>query len=115
MTLLLAVVLVMGVAVPALAYSAHVVDTGEGCTIGAHAFEHWTKARHISWDDNYGCNKITQKRVRRCMGDNIAQWEGPTTANTIDRQYAVCDAISTHTFGYDINGDKYDSWAYSGP
>lgn len=68
-----------------------------GCRIGAQAFEHWTAARHISYDDNGGCAKIHQTAVRRCWGTNYTSSYGYTTANTIDRQWNGCDHVYTRT------------------
>ncbi|NOY56784.1 MAG: hypothetical protein GXP34_12495 [Actinobacteria bacterium] len=79
-----------------------------GCRIGAQAYESWTKATHVSYDDNGGCAKIAQKNKRRCWGSNYTYSTQYTSAEVIDLRYAGCDALYTITYAKDVN------WNYLG-
>jgi hypothetical protein len=79
-----------------------------GCRIGAQAYESWTKATHVSYDDNEECAKIAQKNKRRCWGSNYYYTTSYTTADTIDLRYLGCDALYTITYAKDAQ------WNYLG-
>ena len=89
-------------------------DVGSGCRIGAQAYEHWTKARHVSYDDNDGCGNLQQTNVHRCWGVTYQDTFGYWATNRIDKQYAGCDAIYMKTKAKDFNGNYLgfvDVWA----
>ncbi len=112
-TILLVVLMLFASATVAYGATAE-KDVGSGCRIGAQAYEHWTKARHVSYDDNYGCGDLYQYHVRRCWGTNKYYWSGWISTNRIDKQYAGCDAIYTKTSAKDYSGNYLgfvDVWA----
>lgn len=76
----------------------------DNCRLGAVADEHWTKARHISYDDNHECPRIRQHGIRRCWGQYHDHYTPQTTSNWVQRTWSNCDAVSTTTFGYSYGG-----------
>src|ERR1044072_5719412 len=79
-------------------------NVGGGCRIGAEAFEHWTKARHVAYDDNGRCGKIQMLAITRCWGKTYRTLSSTTTSDRIDWQFGGCDAIGTTTYAYDARG-----------
>lgn len=72
-------------------------DVREGCRVGAEAFEHWTRARHVGYDDNGRCDRIQLRAARRCWGRTYHYNSGFRSQNRIDRQWGACDAIYSKT------------------
>lgn len=72
-------------------------DVAGGCRVGAEAFEHWTKARHVAYDDNGRCDRIRLQASRRCWGSNHHYKSRFKSNDRIDMQWFGCDALYSKT------------------
>lgn len=102
-----------GMAMTANAYTVAEKTFDSGCRAGAHAFEHYTAARHFGYDDNYKCGDIRVYGVRRCAGTTQSYNSGYTSSNSVIATYAGCDALYTRTDARDYD-DSYLGSVYSG-
>lgn len=72
-------------------------DVAGGCRVGAEAFEHWTRARHVAYDDNDRCDLIRLDSRRRCWNRTYRYKSGYVSDERIDVEWGWCDALYSRT------------------